>query len=150
MKRLLIIARSVLLGWGALAAGTYLVARPLLHWTAPLLGGSWMPTIQLTLQCIALGAAGWVAARWNQPDATASVFVFAVMLAGWNFGLVPGLDVAWLVRLTINTFGNSRYLESLITSLATHGLLFGSLFVGARLSRSLRTETLSIAGSREG
>ena len=44
--RLLITARSILLGWATLVAFTYLVERPLLLWTAPLLGASWLPTLQ--------------------------------------------------------------------------------------------------------
>ena len=35
----------------------------------------------------------------------------------------------------MDLFGSGRYLESFVTSLVTHALLFGSLFVGARLSR---------------
>jgi hypothetical protein len=35
----------------------------------------------------------------------------------------------------VNAFGDARYLESLVTSVVTHALLFGSLIVGARLSR---------------
>ncbi len=49
--RLLIAARSLLAGWAALCAITYLVTRPLLAWIAPLLGASWMPTAQLALEC---------------------------------------------------------------------------------------------------
>jgi len=63
------------------------------------------------------------------------VLIFAAMLAAWNFGLAPAINVPWLVRLAIDSFGNSRYLESLITAVATHALLFGSLITGARLSR---------------
>jgi hypothetical protein len=132
--RLLIPARSILLGWAALFALTYLVERPLLSWTAPLLGASWLPTAQLTLQCVALFATGWVIGWLRGRFIT--VLVFAVMLAIWNFSLVPAIDLPWLFRLTIDAFGNPRFLESLITSAATHALLFGSLFVGASLNRA--------------
>ena len=52
--RLLIAARSILLGWAALFAVTYLAERPLLRWTAPVLGASWLPTAQLAFECVAL------------------------------------------------------------------------------------------------
>jgi hypothetical protein len=74
--------------------------------------------------------------RWNRLDAIPAVLVFAAMLAAWNFGLVPAIDVPWLFRLTADSFGNGRYLESLITAAVTQALLFGSLFVGVLLSRA--------------
>ena len=129
--RLLISARAILLGWVGLFAITYLVERPLLSWTARLLGGSWLPTAHLALACAGLAATGWIVGRGNRFD----VLILAAMLAVWNFGLVPAIDLPWLFRLTIDSFGNSRYVESLITAAATHALLFGSLFAGARLSR---------------
>jgi hypothetical protein len=134
--RLLISTRSILLGWAALFAVTYLVERPLLAWTAPLLGASWLPTAQLALVCAGLAATGWIIGRSNRFHAVPAVLVFAVMLAVWNFGLVPAINGSWLFRLIVDAFGNPRYLESLITALATHALLFGSLFVGASLSHA--------------
>jgi hypothetical protein len=133
--RLPITARSILLGWVTLFAVTYLVERPLIVWTAPLVGAPWIPTAQLALECIALAATGWVMGHWNQLDAIRAVLVFAAMLAVWDFGLVPAINVQWLFRLIVNAFGDARYLESLVTSVVTHALLFGSLIVGARLSR---------------
>lgn len=128
--RLLIAARSVLLGWAALFAITYFVERPLIAWAAQLLGPSWLPTAQLALACSGLAATGWMVGRWNRADA----LVFAVTLAVWNFGLLP-IDIPWLFRLFVDTFGDARYLESLITTAVTHALLFGSLLVGASLNR---------------
>jgi|HubBroStandDraft_5_1064220.scaffolds.fasta_scaffold43555_2 hypothetical protein len=129
--RLWIAARSILLGWAALFAFTYLVERPLLARTAPLLGASWLPTAQLGLACIALAATGWIVGRWNRWD----VLIFAALLAVWNFGLLP-INLPWLLRLLADSFENSRYLESFFTSLVTQVLLFGSLFAGASLNRS--------------
>jgi hypothetical protein len=128
--RLFSAARAVLLGWAALFAITYLVERPLLSWTAHLLGASWLPTAQLALACCGLAAVGWMVGRWYRADA----LVFAVSLAVWNFGLLP-IDIPWLFRLFADTFGDARYLESLITTAVTHALLFGSLLVGASLNR---------------
>ncbi len=73
------------------------------------------------------------------------MLIFAIMLAIWNFGLTPNVNVPWLFQLMIDTFGNARYLGSLITAAATHALLFGSLIVGARLSLPRQT-TVSIVG----
>jgi hypothetical protein len=144
--RLLITARSILLGWAALLAVTYLFERPLLLWTAPLFGAPWLPTVQLALECAALAATGWMIGRWNQLDAVPAVLVFAVMLAVWNFGLVPTINVSWLFRLVMDSFGDARYLESLITAAVTQALLFGSLIVGARLSRPAQPP-MSLVGS---
>ncbi len=147
--RLLIITRSILLGWAALFAGTYLVARPVLVWTAPLLGASWLPTAQLVLECIALAATGWIIGRWNRLDAISAALVFAAMLALWNFGLVPAMNLAWLIRLMIDSIGAVRYLESLSTAAATHALLFGSLIGGALLGRpNAKPVSLTVGGLR--
>jgi len=141
--RLVIAARSILAGWAALFAITYLVARPLLTVAAPLLGASWLPTAQLALECVALAATGWIVCRLSRWSG--AVLIFAIMLAIWNFGLTPSVNVPWLFRLIIDAIGNARYLGSLITAGATHALLFGSLVVGARLSLP-RQMTVSIVG----
>jgi len=133
--RLLTAPRSILLGWATLAAVTHLVERPLFGWTAPLMGGPWIPTAQLALQCVALAAAGWMVGRWNRFSPVLPAMVFAATLAVWNFGLAPAINVEWLFRLTADSFRDARYLESWVTAAATHALLFGSLFTGVRLSR---------------
>jgi hypothetical protein len=137
--RLLISARSILLGWAALLALTYLVERPLLGLIARLLGASWIATAQLALVCAGLAATGWIMGRWNRFD----VLVFAALLAVWNFGLVP-VDLPWLLRLLIDSFESSRYLEPFFTSLVTHVFLFGSLLIGAQLSRAREPAVLHI------
>jgi hypothetical protein len=118
--------------------------RPLLHAASPLLGPPWFPTAGLALVCVGLAATGWVIGRWNRPDAVPVAIVFAAMLAVWDFGLVPAIDVRWLFRLTIDALGSSRYLESLITAVATHAVLFGSLIAGVFLSRSRQTAPISV------
>lgn len=127
----LISARSILFGWIALVLITYLVERPLLYLIARVLDASWVPTVQLALACLGLAATGWIMGRGNRFD----VFIFAAMLAVWNFGLVA-IDLPWLLRLLRNSFESSRYLESFATSLATHAFLFASLFIGAHLARA--------------
>jgi hypothetical protein len=144
--RLIIAARSLLIGWVALFAVTYLTERPLLHFAAPLLGGSWFPTADLALQCVALTATGWVIGRWNRLDAMPTVIVFGAMLAVWDFGLVPAINIRWLFQLIADVFESSRYLESLITAAMTHVLLFGSLVAGVRLSRPQRNAPVSLVG----
>jgi hypothetical protein len=131
--RLLIAARSILAGWVALFAITYLGTRPLLMVAAPFLGASWIPTAQLALECVALAASGWVVCRLS--CGLGAVLIFAIMLAIWNFGLVPAINVPWLFQLMIDSFGSVRYLESLITAGATQALLFGGLAAGATLGR---------------
>ena len=131
--RLLISARSILLGWVALVGITYLVERPLLLLSAHALGASWLPTEQLAMACAGLVGTGWIIGRGNRFD----VLIFAVTLAVWNFGLVP-INLSWLFRLLIDSFESSRYLESFFTSLATHAFLIGSLFIGSHLSRAKR------------
>jgi hypothetical protein len=131
--------RSSVLAWGALFAITFGIERPLMRWASTILGASWVPTVQLALQCCGLAAIGWLIGRWGNRGA----LIFAAMLAVWNFGLVP-IDIPWLIHLLIDSFDNSRYLESFFTSLVTHVFLFGSLFTGAALSRPREQVVLRI------
>jgi len=131
---------SSVLAWGSLFAITFLIERPLMRWTSTMLGASWVPTVQLALECCGLAAIGWLIGRWSK----VGVLVFAATLAIWNFGLVPAIDILWLLRLLRNSFENSRYLESFFTSLVTHAFLFGSLFIGAALSRPREQVVLRI------
>ena len=61
-----------------------------------------------------------------------------------DFGLAPGIDVPWLFRLLLDTFQNSRYLGSFLSSLVTHAFLFCSLIVGVKLSRAREQAVLRI------
>jgi len=148
--RIWLLAVAVLSGWVTLFAVTYLVERPLLYLTAPLLGGGWVPTTQLLLDCFALAASGWVVGyvmrRLRESRVMTGVLVFAAMLGVWNFGLVPGIDLPWLIRLVADTFHDARFFDGLVTAVTTHALLFGCLIVGGLLSRP-RSVPPSIAGS---
>lgn len=135
--------RSVFLGWATLLAVAYAVERPLLHWTAPVFGAIWIPTAHLAFDCITLAAAGWVAGRFNRSHPLLTVGLFAVTLCFWDFGDVLALNVPWLLRLIGNSFHDSRFLDSLLTSAETHALLFGCLLAGAMLSRP-RAKPISI------
>jgi hypothetical protein len=147
--RLLISARSLLFGWATLLVVTNLVEHPLLYWAEPLLGASWFPTAQLALECAGLVATGWIIGRWNQRDGIPVAIIFSVMLAVWDFGLAPSINLRWLARLTVDAFEDARYLESWITAAVTHALLFGSLFAGVRWSHPRRFVPVSIVEEPE-
>jgi len=91
-----------------------------------------------------LAATGWIIGRWNQYGPIPVVVVFAAMLAVWDFGLVPAINIRWLFQLAVDSAGNARYLESLVTAAATQALLFASLITGARLSRPRQAAPMSI------
>jgi len=128
-------ARSILLGWAALLLIAYGVERPLLHWSAALIGAPWIATAHLALDCTALTAAGWVTGRLNRSYALLSAGLLAATLCFWDFGGALALNVPWLLRLILNSFHDSRFLDSLATSVETHVLLFGCLMAGAALAR---------------
>ena len=146
-ERLWTLVRSILIGWAMLLAICYLLLRPLLIWTAPLLGANWFPTVQLSLQCSARAATGWVVGHLNRSGAVVGVLLFAATLTPWDFGQVLGINVPSLVRRTADAFHDPRYVDSLIATAGTHTLLFGSLIVGGLWRRLARTEPLSIVGS---
>jgi hypothetical protein len=131
---------STVIGWVALFAVMFSIERPLLRWTAPILGPSWFPTAQLALECCGLAVVGWLIGRWGKPG----VLIFAATLALPNFGQIPSIDVPWLVHLFLDCLQNARYLESFLTSLATQTFLFASVFIGANLSRARHQVELSI------
>ena len=125
-----IVARSLLIGWATLFAISYLLERPLLTWTAPLVGASWFLTVRLSLECFALGGTGWVVGYLNRSGGIVAVLVFAATLTPWDFGQVLGINVPSLIRLTVNAFRNPRYFDSLIATTGAQTLLFGSLIIG--------------------
>ena len=138
-------ARSILLGWVTLLAIAYGVEGPLLHWTSPLIGATWIATAHLAFDCSALAAAGFVTGRFNRSRAVLSAVLFAVTLCFWDFGGTLALNVPWLLQLIWNSIHDSRFLDALITSAETHALLFGCLVAGAMLSRP-REKPMSIVG----
>jgi hypothetical protein len=127
--------RSILLGWATLFAIAYGVESPLLRWTSPLIGATWIATAHLAFDCMTLAAAGFVAGRLNRSRAVLSGVLFAATLCFWNFGGALALNVPWLLRLVWNSFHDSRFFDALLTSAETHALLFGCLIAGAMLGR---------------
>jgi hypothetical protein len=133
--RLLTVLRGVLLGWATLFCLMFALERPLLNLIAAQLGPGWLPIANQPLDCLALAAAGWVAGRSNRGEPLLTVLLFAGTLTPWDFGEALSINVPWLVRLTANAFGESRYFESLASAAGNHALLFGSLITGGLLSR---------------
>jgi hypothetical protein len=127
--------RALLFGWLTLAALAFGVERLMMYWIGPLFGAPWIPTVHLALDCLTLAAAGWVTGRSYRARAIPAALVFAATLCFWDFGRVLALNVPWMLRLAINSVHDTRYVDSLATSVETHFLLFGCLLAGAALSR---------------
>ncbi len=72
-----------------------------------------------------------------------TVLLFAVTLSFWDFEGMLALNVPGVLLLIWNSFHDSRYFDSLATSVETHALLFGCLVAGASLSRE-REKPVSI------
>jgi hypothetical protein len=134
-KRLFVVLRSVLAGWGTLLLLAYLLEHPVLVWTTPILGVKWLATAGLALDCMALAATGWVVGRVNRPDSLLGVLTFAATLTFWDLTSVVAINIPWLLRLVANALRDSVYLSSLLTTAASQVLLFASLFTGGLLSR---------------
>jgi hypothetical protein len=141
--RLFVWGRSIVLGWVALVGIAYGVERPLLHWAEPFFGASWIATAHLAFDCMTLAAAGWVTGRLNRPHASLSAGLLAATLCFWDFGKALALNVPWLLQLILNSFHDSRFLDSMVTSAETHVLLFTCLMAGAALSHR-REKAISI------
>ena len=141
--RLVVWARAILAGWATLLVIAFAVEQPLLRWTAPVFGAMWIATASLGFDCAALFAAGWVTGRLNRSHAVRTGLLFAATLCFRDFGGSLNLNVPGLIRLLWNSFHDSRYFDSLLTSVETHALLFGCLIGGAALSRA-REKPVSI------
>ena len=134
-QRLFVVLRAVPIGWGTLLLLAYLLEHPVLRWVTPILGVQWLATAGLALDCMALAATGWVLGRLNRPDSLLGVLSFAATLTFWDFTPVVAVNIPWLLHLAANALRDSVYLSSLLTTAASHALLFGSLIAGGLLSR---------------
>jgi hypothetical protein len=134
-RQLLIALRSVLIGWATLLFSAFLLERPLLAWTAPILGVKWLATAGLALDCATLAATGWITGRLNRPSPIFGVLVFAATLTFLDFTPVLAINIPWLLHLLADALRDGRYLSSLGSAVATQVLLFGSLLAGGLLSR---------------
>jgi hypothetical protein len=142
-RRLFLALRAILAGWITLVVIAYVLERPLLRWTEPLLGGEWFATARLMLDCSVLAATGWVVGYWSRPKPLFAVLVFAATLTLHDFNPLLPINVPWLFHLAVDTLSDDRYLDSLVTTTAGQALLFGCLIAGAMLARP-RTKPLSV------
>lgn len=126
---------AVAAAWAALLPLLYLGGLAA-RWSGLLVGPSWTPTLALTLNCFELALAGYLAGRLHRAAPLATAAVFAATLAFCDFGDAMPMHVAWLFRLTRDLLSDSRFLDSWISTVGAHALLFGSLFAGAALSRA--------------
>lgn len=133
--RLLIAVRAILVGWAVLFALTYLVERPVVIWTAPLLGSHWVATAKLSLDCLTLAATGWIIGRLHRSAPVVSVLAFALTLAFFNFDPLLNTNIVWLIRLAAYTLRDPHVLSSFATTAAQYAFLYGSLMAGGLLSR---------------
>lgn len=128
-------ARSILLGWATLLLTAYLLERPLLIFIEGRLDASWFPTVRLVFDCLVLAGTGWVVARLGSTNTMLAVAAFAATLSFWDFGELVEIRVPWLLELAGNALRDPRYWGSLVYTAVIQTVLFGSLIVGALLSR---------------
>jgi hypothetical protein len=146
---LLLAGRSIVLGWVTLLLMVYLCEHPLLILVAGKMGANWFPTIRLILDCLVLAVTGWVVGRLGPTNTLFAVTVFAATLTLRDFTDLVEIDVPWLLRLAIDTLRDARYRDGLFYTAVVQTFLFGSLIVGALLSRRAPATAISIvAGSR--
>src|SRR5258708_17142883 len=134
-RRLFVALRSVLIGWATLLFIACLVPRPLLAWTAPILGAKWLATAGLALDCATLVATGWVVGRLNRTSPIFGVLVFAATLAFRDFTPLLAINIPWLLYLAAHALSDSHYLSSLVSTTPTQALLLATLVAGGLLRR---------------
>ena len=147
-RRFLILIRSILVGWVMFVPLTYLVARPILLWMAPWLGAAWLPTAQLSLDCLALAAAGFGIGRLHRSAPVSGALAFAATLCFFNLDPFLPINVPWLIRLAADAFHDTRYWGALEATALQHLFLFGSLILGALVSRRSAQPLSIFGGSR--
>jgi hypothetical protein len=126
---------AALAGWAALAAAEFVLLFAVLRLVAMVIGTELLPSLKVVLDMGALAACGWIAGRVGRPCTMAAAGLAAAGLTGFDLTPYMLLNVPWLMRLTTNAASDSRYLPSLLNTLAIHALMFGSLFFGASRSR---------------
>jgi hypothetical protein len=134
-RRLRIAAQSILVGWAALFLLTYILERPLILWTAPLVGAHWLATAKLALDCLALAATGWIIGRLHRSAPLLGVLAFAATLGFFNLDPLLSIDIPLLLRLAVDALRDTSYLSGLATMADQDLFLLGSLIVGGLLSR---------------
>lgn len=127
---------AALAGWAALAAAEFVLLFGVLRFVAMVMGTELLPSLKVVLDMAALAACGWVAGSVGRPRTMAAAGLAAAVLTGFDLTPYLLLNVPWLMRLTANAVSDSRYLPSLLNTLAIHALMFGSLLFGASRSRA--------------
>jgi len=133
-QRLLLAARSILLGWITLLPAAYL-ERPLLNLIAPTLGPAWFPTLRLILDASLLAGIGYLLGRLAPANPILAVTAFAATLTLHDLGELVEIRAPWLLKLAADAVHDPRYWDSLIYTLGIQTFLFASLIAGALLSR---------------
>lgn len=130
---------AALAGWTGLAAIELILLFGALRMFAMLMGPDLLPSLRVVFDMCALAACGWIAGRAGRPRVMAAAALTAIGLTVFDLTPYLPLNVPWVLRLTRNALGDSRYVPSLLATLTVHALMFGSLFVGAHFSRPRET-----------
>jgi hypothetical protein len=121
-------------GWIAFLVLGYELGMRVLAWIGPQLGPEF-PTFRIALDCCVLAACGYAAVRlpalWRDNlRERSNALWFALTLLPLHFDW-SSLDVPWLVRLVFDSFTSTRYVGSLLETMALHGILFACVAIGA-------------------
>lgn len=122
-------------GWVFLSAAEVVLILGVLPLLAMVMSRDLLPSLKIVLDMAALGSAGWVTGRIARPNVFAAATLLFVGLACVDLTPYLLLNVPWLLRLTLNTLQDTRFLNSWFSTFAMHVLLIGSVFAGANLSR---------------
>ena len=134
-SRLLVAA---LAGWAVLVITEAVLLFGAMRVFAMLMGSDLLPSLKVVLDMGALAACGWTAGRVGRPRVLAAAGLAAAGLMVYDFTPYLPINFPWVLRLARNALGDSRYVSSLFSTLTIHGLMLGSLFAGAQLSRPPR------------
>jgi hypothetical protein len=127
--------RAVLIGWAVLLVVSYLIERPVLFLLARPLGRAWFPSVRIVLDCLTLALTGWFIGRFHRAQPMLAILAFAVTLCFGDLEPLLAVNVPWLLQLAGDAVRSSVYLQSLGTTFLLHGILFGSLWAGGKLSQ---------------
>ena len=145
----LVVARSILVGWATLIAVAFVAERLVRTWVSHFIGMPWVPTAQIALECVVLAIVGWVVGRLSKGASTYSVLAFTVTLAFWDLDPLLEFNFPWVIQLGADAFRDPLYIDSLIATATQHVLLLGCLVTGAVLSQPRRMPESLFGRDRE-
>jgi len=137
-RAVLVVARSILVGWVTLIAATIVGERLVLTWVSHFVGMHWVPTAHVAIGCVVLAIVGWVVGRLSTGTSIYAVLAFAATLAPWDLDPLLDFNFPWLIQLGADAFRDPLYIDSLIATATQHVLLLGCLVTGAVLSQPRR------------